>query len=1226
MKGKNDTEVKKGTNDENERTVDKNEPLKGKNSGTRTRTGTNRKTTEGTSRLSRERQIISVKQLKRLVKKKTPVFLAVVWGQEYRTVNAAVKSESIGLTEGKKRDQMKKTGPKKRFLTVEEREAEILSRVDPGVRGKLKELVDEFKDVFPDTLPKGRPPKRDIVHEIRTDEGAKPPSRPPYRLSPSEQDEMEEQVKDLLAQGFIRPSASPYGAPILFVPKKDGRWHMCIDYRALNKQTVKDQFPLPRIDSLLERLGQAKVFTKLDLASGYHQIAMEETSIQKTAFRTNLGQFEFLVMPFGLCNAPASFQRLMNKVFADNIGTFIAVYLDDILVFSRNIEEHWQHLRWALEKLREAKLYGRLHKCEFLKDQVDYLGFEVSPGGIKASPAKIRAVIEWPRPKSVHDVRSFLGLASYYRRFVRGFSEMARPLTELTRAGAEWKWSTSQHEAFNRLKLALTTAPVLKLPDFEKQFVVTTDASDAAVGAILEQDFGNGLQPIAFASRKLNNAEMRYSAYERELLGIVWAIAQWKHYLRGLHSVIIQTDHAPLRHLPNQASVNARVWKWINIMQGYDLEIRHIPGKRNPADTLSRQDKKDALGRKTAVHDANADLVRELRVPSDADDEAIQEALKRLFNAQGSVQSDSVTVEGQAVRAHRSVSVTDQALKADSSVQALKASESDQVQSSSVQSESKQSSPVQDQFNVSVSRNSSVSQCTLAISRSSIQIENSLRERIYSLLQEEMYYKEILEEIESTGKNELKRGQEKFKLQKKLLMIHVIGQPEDVQYWRVVVPDDLAVKSLLVSELHSVPYSAHPGVQRTLGKVRSYFWWKGMAGDVREFVESCPTCQLEKTDHTMKKGSLQSLTLPEVKWQEVSIDFITDLPAEKDAEDSIMTIVDRATKMVHLIPCWKTTTAGEAARLYWQQVVKLHGIPRAIHTDRGAQFVGRWWREIWTLLGTKLKYGTAYHPQSQGQVERMNAIVSQTLRCLMSDVPDLTRWTEFLPTVEMVINSLPNRSTGYSPFFLVYGYHPVLPVELLKGDESTNVETVSKFLERTQEVWRRAQEQMKKAITTQKAYYDKKHRDVQFRVGDSVLLSTQNLRLKGIPHKLQRKFCGPYKLLEKIGTQAYRLRLPDTWRIHPVFHVSLLKQWRPSLVQQVPGEVELDDSDQPQYFDVEKILRWRWTSRTRQRRREFLVLWQGYPVEEAEWIPASYFSDQDALRADIEANRIPEDK
>ena len=189
-------------------------------------------------------------------------------------------------------------------------------------------------------------------------------------------------MKDLLAQGFIRPSASPYGVPLMFVPKKDGRWRMCIDYRALNKQTVKDQFLLPHIESLLERLGHATVFTKLHLASSYHQIAMEETSFQKTAFRTNWGHFEFLVMPFGLCNAPATFQRLMNKVFADNIGKFIAVYLDDILIFSQNMDEHWKHLRWALEQLRKAKLYGRRHKCEFLKDQVDYLGFEVSPKGI----------------------------------------------------------------------------------------------------------------------------------------------------------------------------------------------------------------------------------------------------------------------------------------------------------------------------------------------------------------------------------------------------------------------------------------------------------------------------------------------------------------------------------------------------------------------------------------------------------------------------------------------------------------------------------------------------------------------------------------------------------------------------------------------------------------------------------------------------------------------------
>ena len=396
-------------------------------------------------------------------------------------------------------------------------------------------------------------------------------------------------------------------------------------------------------------------------------------------------------------------------------------------------------------------------------------------------------------------------------------------------------------------------------------------------------------------------------------------------------------------------------------MQGYNLEIRHIPGKRNPADALSRQDKKDARGRKTAVHDANADLVRELRVPSDADDAAIQEALMELFNAQVQKQSETVSVEGQAVRAKRSDSDSDQALKA-----SVSDSYRDQSSLDQPESESKTSRSIQFKTSVPVSSSSQSSHYTLAVSRSSVEIDNSLRDRINSLLKKEILYRDILKEMENTGRNELKRGQEKFKLQKKLLMIHVAGQPKDVQYWRVVVPDDLDVKSLLVSELHTVPYSVHPGVQRTIGKVRRYFWWKGMAGDIREFVESCPTCQLEKTDHTMKKGSLQSLAIPEAKWQEVSIDFITDLPTSSDGEDSIMTVVDRATKMVHLIPCKKTTTAGEAARLYWQQVVKLHGVPRAIHTDRGAQFIGRWWREIWTLLGTKLRFGTAYHPQSQG--------------------------------------------------------------------------------------------------------------------------------------------------------------------------------------------------------------------------------------------------------------------
>ena len=253
---------------------------------------------------------------------------------------------------------------------------------------------------------------------------------------------------------------------------------MCIDYRALNKQTVKDRFPLPRIDELLDRLGSARYFTKLDLASGYHQIEVQEEDVPKTAFRTTRGHYELIVMPFGLCNAPATFQRLMNAVFAEDINSFILVYLDDILIYSRTLEEHWDHLRKALQKLQDAKLYGRLHKCDFLKERVEYLGFEVSKDGVHASPEKVRAVVDWPRPQAVKDVRSFLGLASFYRRFIRGFSAIARPLTDLTKAKAKWTWGNEEETSFRRLKVALATAPVLVHPDFSKEFVVTTDASD----------------------------------------------------------------------------------------------------------------------------------------------------------------------------------------------------------------------------------------------------------------------------------------------------------------------------------------------------------------------------------------------------------------------------------------------------------------------------------------------------------------------------------------------------------------------------------------------------------------------------------------------------------------------------------------------------------------------------------------------------------------------------
>ena len=1157
-----------------------------------------------------QREFVSMRKMKKLMKQKEDVFLCIVKAEKMTTerkrrsrggkkmksvettLSNIVAQDSHGTTEKTKREHSKAVGPKKILKTVEERTKEVVEGVAKEHQTKLQTILAEFRDVFKDELPKGPPPKREVVHSIEVQPGSEPTYRTPYRLRPAEQDELEEQVKDLLAQGFIRPSQSPYGAPVLFVPKKDGRWRMCIDYRALNRQTVKDRYPLPRIDTLLDRLGRARIFTKLDLASGYHQIAMDDESIFRTAFTTSLGQWEFVVMPFGLCNAPATFQRLMNIVFATEINRFILVYLDDILIFSESIEEHWEHLRTALERLRKARLYGRIHKCDFLKTRVDYLGYEVSERGVHASPEKVKAVVNWPRPQSVHDVRSFLGLASYYRRFIHGFSQIAGPLTELTRSKAKWHWDDAQENSFLALKISLATAPVLRLPDFDHQFVVTTDASDVAIGAILQQDVGMGLQPIAFASRKLQQAEIRYSAYERELLGIVWALGQWKHYFQGPHPIIIQTDHAPLRHLPNQASVNSRIWKWLSILQGYNVDIQHIPGKRNPADSLSRQSVEDALVKKSSVHDANAAYVQKLRVPEDASDDQIQAALNQLF-------SQNMGTENQSV---------------------LKMSTQDNVQHQEQllnQIKPEISDRVQDQ----VQCPRSDEDCKLSILRSGVLIDGQFKNKIYSLLKNERPYNSIIAELEA-GKIEIKEKDEVYRIKRGMLVVHQEEQNTDFDFWRAIIPDEVAVKNFILTELHSIPYSLHPGIQRTLQKVKKHFFWKGMTGNVREYVESCPVCQVEKTDHTLGRGNLQSTSIPEKKWSEVSVDFVTDLPVTRSKKDSILTVVDKATRMVHLIPCRKSTTAAEAAKLYWDNVVKLHGVPSVLYSDRGTQFTSQFWKTLWGLTGTQLRYSTAYHPQTQGVVERMNAVIGQMLRCTLHE-ERAGNWDLLLPTVEMTINSLPNSSTGYSPFFLNYGYHPVMPVELLKGDEEVQVEAVENFVERVQNEWKQARKNLLHSVQTQQRYYNQRHRAVEYAVGDLILLSTKNLKFKNVPVKLQKRFVGPFEITEKIGTQAYRIQLPENWSIHDVFHVSLLKKWKTSVYRTEaaePGE-ELEIEEQNQRV-VEKVLRWKKTGRGQP--PAYLILWQGCPPEEATWEAANRFNSED-FRRWIDRDQPPED-
>ncbi|GJP42002.1 hypothetical protein CLOM_g1600 [Closterium sp. NIES-68] len=454
--------------------------------------------------------------------------------------------------------------------------------------GKIKELLKEFQDILPDDLPNEQPPYRTHQHEIVEEPGSKPTFRAPYRLSPTELTDMKKQIEYLLAKGLIRPSTSPYGAPVLFTLKPDGSLRMCIDYRALNKQTIKNKYPIPRIDDLLDQLRGATVFSKLDLQSGYWQIRMADNSIHKTAFRTRYGSYEYLVMPFGLTNAPATFQAEMNHILRPLLDECVVVYLDDILIYSRDMKQHVEHLRRVFEILRREGFYVKLSKSKFALEKVQFPGHMVSAQGVHVDPKKIEAVRTWKTPENVKELQQFLGFANYYNRFVSQYAKIAAPLTNLLKKNTPYEWEPKHQEAVEQLKQAVTSAPVLILPDPERDYVIEADASDQSVGAFLMQDQGNGLQPIACLSKKLHGAEVNYPIHDKEALAIIIAFKTWRCYLEGRRTTVY-TDHCSLKYLKTQPNLSRRQVRWIDFLEThFHYDIVYKPGHKNKADALSR--------------------------------------------------------------------------------------------------------------------------------------------------------------------------------------------------------------------------------------------------------------------------------------------------------------------------------------------------------------------------------------------------------------------------------------------------------------------------------------------------------------------------------------------------------------------------------------------------------------------------------------------------------------
>uniref|UniRef100_A0A2N9EXV4 RNA-directed DNA polymerase n=1 Tax=Fagus sylvatica TaxID=28930 RepID=A0A2N9EXV4_FAGSY len=458
---------------------------------------------------------------------------------------------------------------------------------------ELFQLLSTYEDIFKE--PSGLPPTRTQDHQIPLQPGSIPVCAKAYRHPYHQKNKIERQVAEMLSSGIIRPSRSPFSSPVILVKKHDGTWRMCVDYRSLNKVTIKDKFPIPIIDELLDELHGARFFSKLDLRSGYHQIRVKPADIPKTAFRTHHGHFEFLVMPFGLTNAPSTFQALMNDIFKNQLCKFVLVFFDDILVYSCTMQEHIQHLQITLDILRSHQLHVKREKCQFGQTEVKYLGHVISQEGVLLDSEKVSAMVQWPKPHNLKAMRGFLGSTGYYRKFIRNYGKIATPLTKMLKKNS-FVWSLEAEKAFEALKEVMTKALVLSLPNFDKQFIVECDASGVGLGAVLKQD-----RPIAFHSQALHGKNLLLSTYEKEMLALVMAVCKWQHYLLG-RRFTVHIDQRSLKYLWSQKLTTDAQQRWLSKLMGFDFKIEYKKGSENRvADAFSRRDEVPEEGTLVAI-------------------------------------------------------------------------------------------------------------------------------------------------------------------------------------------------------------------------------------------------------------------------------------------------------------------------------------------------------------------------------------------------------------------------------------------------------------------------------------------------------------------------------------------------------------------------------------------------------------------------------------------------
>ena len=867
----------------------------------------------------------------------------------------------------------------------------------------------------------------------------------PRHVSPARRQEVRQLLTEMLKNDIIQPSNSPWSSPIILVRKRDGSTRFCIDYRKVNSVTRKDAYPLPRLDDILDTLGGSKWFSTLDLKSGYWQVEVDSSSREKTAFTTSEGLYEFKVMPFGLCNAPATFQRLMNRVLCDVNWVECLVYIDDTVVIGRTFEQHLSNLGTVLSRLRQAGLKLQPAKCKLCQKEVRFLGHVISENGIATDPEKTAVIATWPVPESKKNIQQFLGLANYYRRFIKDFGTTAKPLQRLLEKNIAFEWTQQCQGAFDHLRKCLMTTPILAFPDHSRHFMLDTDASDTGIGAILSQVQDDGGEAvIAYASRSLSRQEQRYCVTRRELLAVVEFIHHFRHYLLGVHFTL-RTDHGSLVWIQNFKEPEGQLARWLERLQEYTFTVVHRPGNQHTnVDALSRVPC-NQCGRVTHVY-SPAHLAAQIGIVSQGDSAA---------------------------------DVHDQQLNDSSIGPVLKAKE-------------RGATPTLDEVKT-WSRESR----QLVQMWSSLKVDNSV-----------------------------------------LWRLCIDGRSQHLQ---LVLPS--VVRESVLQDLHSGSMGAHVGESKMIHLVRERYYWPGWKESVKEWCRKCRTCSTRKMAPPSKRAPLQTLQAG-YPLQIVAVDILGPLPVTAQGNKYVLVACDCFTRWVEVYAI-QNQEALTVAKMLVDEMFCRFSPPEQLHSDQGRQFEADLLKEVCTLLQIHKTRTTAYHPHCNGLVERFNRTLLDMLSTTVKD--HKMDWDQCIRRVCLAYNSSVHASTGYSPFYLMYGRQVNLPVDLMYGSTPHEACTWGDYAHTLRNNLTEAYVlARRKGITEhkrQKALYDVKVHGAPYQVGDWVWLHSPAVP-RGQCRKLHHPWTGPFKVVECIGECDYKIKSKNGKMIR-VVHFDRLKPFVP---------------------------------------------------------------------------------